>query len=725
MKKAKEHSISELDELFKEAYDLDCRLHSEQRGNVKLYNGIHYGEKYKDLERTIKGYSGETDKFVKVTENHINKIVKTVANTIKSQLPDVAIKPKNPEEYQDQKRAEIHHSVLQDWKENSPFMKNQTRHINDWIIYGEFFTKTFWNDEAGRRLPDIVSQEVEIEENDKRGKTSELEVELKKPKVIKRFEGDVQIEVIRPDNVVRDPAAYNFDEAKWIAIKKLVCPELLKSKFERDDRRWDLIQSCKGERYSAYSHSNDKYVETKNQVLVKEYYFRPSARYPEGYYFITVGSGKGDKKGILFKGELPGGIFPIDVLGFDEIATSPRYSSIIRQLRSKQHKLNMMVSKMFEHMLRMGDTKVFIRKGSKITKAKKINGYRISEFTGDTPVFQEGQIGAQFVNPIASEITSMYSLVNLQEMLNGVDTKVDARTALYLNAKQKSYYSEYLGKYESFLKSICEKVLRFKKLYLQEEALVMIAGKDEYLNVAEYKSTEDLGYEIAFEGVQSDADTKLGRALDMGQILQYAANFPVEERAQMIKAMPFLNNEMITEGMTQDWDNARNTILALDRGDQRALEVRQYENHDYMIQALVTRMKKPDFYNLAFEVQQLYAQKVQIHEQVKAQEIERAARIEQGMIPSSGALLNTDFYITDGVTTRGEPKTKRLKLPSDAINWLSGALQKQGSTLDQLEQQQSQVRAEIVDQVMNEQLQNQQQAEMMQIMEQQGLAGGF
>ena len=677
--KIKKHTTSELTQLFKEGMDIDNSTFADFRRNSLLYNGKHFGKNAKTFDRNFdKLVKGKDSSGIKVNENHINKIVKAIANSIKMQAPDVTVRPKNMEETGDQKRAEIHRSILEDWKKLSDFKDYEMKMILEWIIFGEIYTKTFWDPASGRKLPDITYTELEFdlsgENEDDLEKVLKDGIEIKVKRQA-RFEGDVLVEKIYPFDLIRDPQAETFKKAKWVCVKKLVCKKKLSNLYKKDKEKLEAINKSSGDIYDCY-RVDGQYVKTGNQVLVREFYFRPSYQYPNGYYFILAGNSTDAIT--LHDGDLPAGIFPIDQLGFDEVSTSPRFCSIIEQLKSNQHQINLMKSKVVEHVLKLGDDSVFMQSGSKLSQPNKVGGLKIHTYTGQLPTVIQGRVGAQYIEPIQQNIQTMYTNAGLPEILETKDRQLDAHTALYTSAKQKARFSNYVDKYERFLKKVFYKVLKLKKIYLPEDAVIMIAGKDQQVNIPEFKTSTDLGYEICMEGQSEDAETKLGRSLDLQKILQYGAQFGPEQIGVLIKSMPYINNDEISKSFTKDYTNLRNDICRLERGDESVLNVRKYENHDAMIEGLICRTKEPDFEFLPENIKQLFEAKIQIHEQVKAEQIQQARAIEADFIPTGGALLNTDFYITDGLTSRGEPKTRRLKIPAEALNWLYNRLQQQG-----------------------------------------------
>jgi hypothetical protein len=691
----------------------------EHRTNAMLYNGDHYGSKVESFDREFKkNYKFDTQ-AIRITENHINKIITMRASALKALVPDVSVRPKNMDEFGDQKRAELHRAVLEDWKEQSHFKQDEVRLIKEWMIYGEIGVKVYWDEEGGRKLPDLIFTEAEVDikkikQQDIEGVKIEIDEDNVETTRVTRFEGTAKAEIIYPFDIIRDPCAESYKDSEWVCIKKLVSPKTLQRHFEKGSDKYEAVSEKNSGQYNTF-RINGRYSKSENKTLIKEFYFKKSYRYPNGYYYIVAGSNPGT---ILFQGELPGGVFPISILGYDEISTSPRYSSLIRQLRPNQLQVNLLKSKSVQSILTSGMDRVFIAKGSKLSKPLRGgDGVSVYEYTGQPPITEQGRVGEQFLNPISQNIDQMYNKANVQEAFDQQSKQVDAHTALYQSARQKATYNDYVCKYETFLKELYKKILRLSKLYMKDEALVLIAGKDERVNVPEFKTLDDLGFEISVEGQSEDAESKLGRSLDLQKIMQYGANFEGAQLAALVKHMPYLNNEAIMETFPQymDYQNALNDICRLDRGDQSVLQVRQYEDHDFMLRALTTRTKKPDFEFMSDEIKQLYSQKIQIHEQVKAQQIQQQRALEADFVPTGGALLKIEgLFENDGETARGQPKVRAVRVPQESLEWLRERLKQQGLQLEVLESQQDQVRAEIAGQVI--------QAEQQQIAQAQAQA---
>jgi len=224
--------------------------------------------------------------------------------------------------------------------------------------------------------------------------------------------------------------------------------------------------------------------------------------------------------------------------------------------------------------------------------------------------------------------------------------------------------------------------LKIAKIYYTDANIIPAVSRNEVVNIAEFKNSTPLNYQVMVEPQTDDAESKIGKMLAISQVLQYAGkNLDKDDIGRMIRAMPYGNREEAFQEMTLDYDNAKNDILAMDRGENRPAE--PDENHKYMIKKLINRKKMPDFKFLDQNIQSMYAQKVTEHQKFEAEEIAKIEKAKMGWIPTGGALVGADFYVND--TNSADAKPKRAKIPYEALQWLMKKLEDQGITQSGLE----------------------------------------
>lgn len=668
--------IEELNTLYKEMEEVDQETFAEMRSNLLLVAGEHYSKKssrYWNRIRDSKELSSEQK--LRLTQNHIQKISKIYKNNILTYAPGVTILPNNETELQDQKEAELNKAVWEDAKKQYRLKEKIRDWCSEFIDIGEVAVKIFYDYSAGEFTgfgPVSQGENAELEvEEESQGEEAQGEPQ---------FKGSIVYEPVYGFNLLRSRETRKFSAAKVLCIRKMVDLKTLQEKFEGDPEKLKLIKESRDKTYIIFDMNESSYGQSKNEVLVREFYYRPCHEYPMGYYYITT------DEGILFEGELPFGIFPVVMATCEEFPTTPRGHSIIKHLRPYQAEVNRAASKMAEHQITLGDDKLLIQSGTKISHGGQVPGVRAVTYTGTPPTILGGRDGSQYLNYMNAKISEMYVAAMIpedsEEKQDGV---VDPYTMLFKSIKQKKKFSLFSDKFEQFLVDVCEVTLKLAKAYYEDDRVIMAVGRREQINLAEFKDSTELSYQIKIEPMSDDIETKMGKQLTMTQFLQYAGSkLDREDVGKILKNMPFANVDESFSDLTIDYENAKNTILQLDRGEMPFISDK--DNHKYMIKKLTSRMKMADFKFLPEPTQMLYVETLGHYNELAAQELQQLQALESGFIPAHGHLVPVDFYVADP----GNPnKTRRARLPYDSLDWLIKRLEAQGMSLEALEQMQS------------------------------------
>lgn len=659
----------DLDRNYLSSDSIDKEVFANMRSNLLLVSGDQYTKKDSSFYKRIRDNKNLKDEQkLRLVKNHTRKICQIYANNISSTNPNVGFSPKDKSSTHDMKVAEMHKSVWRDAYERYELSEKFDEWVDSYVQIGEVHVKIFFDKTKGKvigyePLLDPETNEPVIDEN-------YMPVEDESKPVMS---GEYVFEEIYGFNLLRPVEAKSLAEAEWLGIRKMVDSKLLIKQFPESKQ---FIENDQDETYTVFNINKGNYEKSSNQSMVREFYYRPSYKYPNGYFFITV------KNKILSEGELPAGVFPIVSQCFDRLKTTPRGISPIKTMRPYQAEINRAASKIAEHQVTVGDDKLLIQNGTKISAGATVHGIKAVNVTGADPKFLAGRDGSQYLSYMQSNITEMYQVMMVAEDSEFKESNVDPYTLLFRSAKDKKKFQRYVKGFESFLTKIVKTYLQLAKYQLPEETLIMAVGKSEQVNLEEFRSISDVSYEIKIEPQAEDFDTKLGQQLMQNHILQYVgSNMDKDDIGKIIRQMPFVNNEEAFSDLTIDYDSATNDILALDRGEQPP--VGQYDNHPYMIKKLSGRMRKPDFKFLDQQIQNNYIQKIAIHQEFDARNKIELQRMEQGMIPTGGALIPVDFYVNAPNSTGGVKQVK-VKVPYDSLNWLLKQMEAQGNTLNTL-----------------------------------------
>jgi hypothetical protein len=668
---AQKHDINSLNQLYTSADECDKSVFAEQRSSLLLISGEHYSRKYSNFHQRLRSSQELSEQQrLRLTKNHIQNIHKIYVNHLVSASLNVGFSPKNPSELQDQKEAELNHSVWMDGYNKYDLEERIHNWSEDFFGVGEVATKLFYDPTGGK----IKGWQPEVDEMGQPVVGEDGQPVKGEPV----YEGGFVFEEVFGFNLLRAPEARTMDDSPYLVVRKMVDIKVLEDKYELDETQKKKLQESYDQTYVIFDTARADYVRAKNQALVLEYYFRPCGLYPMGYFYHTC-----SKAVVLAEGELPGGIFPIIFQSCDRRPTTPRGHGPVKTMRPYQAEINRSASKIAEHQITLGDDKLIIQNGSKASAGVSLPGVRTINVTGSEPTVMPGRDGSQYLNYMLSQIEELYRVMGVREYLNDANDKgqMDPYAMLFKSSHEKRRFQIYIRRFERFLIKLADAYLRLSKIHLPDDALIEAVGKKEMINIAEFKESTDLGYEITIEAQSDDLETKMGQQLVMNHLLQYSGQqLGKEEIGKIIKSMPYANVDESFSDLTLDYEAATNDILALDRGELPP--VNQYDTHPYMIKRLTNRMRQPDFQFLNPAIQKNYAMKLNAHEEAEAARMAQLKAAESEFIPTGGYLVACDLYVqTD---PQNPEKTKRARIPYQALQWLMERLESQGASQEEL-----------------------------------------
>ena len=662
------HSFSDLEALYEESETLDKAIFAEMRSNLLLIDGDHYSRRQSDFYRRIRSSKELTDQQkIRLTKNHTQKITDIYSNNIISAVPGVAILPANETELRDQKVAEQHDKLWSYAKEKHDIESMIEDWADDFVGIGEVATKIFWDVTEGK----LQAYKQELDQATKEPIFNEDGTPAAGDPI---YQGNMVFESVYGFNLFRTPGAQDIRKSPMLGIKKMVGKKKLVAQFPSKEN--DIVESY-DETMVVFDAEKNTFRRTKEEVFLREYYFRPCFQYPKGYFFFVT------KKGVLAEGPLPDGIFPIVIEVYRKAQTSARGRSPVRTIRPYQAEINRTASKIAEHQMALGDDKIITQSGTKISQGASLSGIRHLTTTGTDPTILAGRDGSQYVAHMEGTIAELYMVMGAKEEIDDVQLtgQVEPYALLFRSARQKKKFARPVGRFERFLRNVALTYIKLAKHHMPDDMVAEILGRDEIPNIEEFRNASDISYQIKIVPRAEDIDTTFGKQLVLNQTLQYVGSqLSPGDIGSILEAMPFGNTKAVTSDLTINKRSATNDILALDRG-KRPL-IHEYDDHPYMIGRLVSRMREPDFDLLPDEIKQNYAENVQMREQIEAEKIAKIQAMKDEMIPTGGYLVVVDLYVSD---PKDPTKTKRARVPYDSVKWLIDKLDVQGKTLDQLE----------------------------------------
>ena len=661
-------SVEELNRRYSEGKANLSRHFAELRSNILLDAGYHHNRRFR--WRDARPQRTNTTKKVRITKNHVQSITRHIENNILNANPGTGFYPRHERELQHQKAAEMSDSVWQYQRDKLNEAQQRKELCHDFIVEGEVFLKVAWDQKSGTFLGYDQTLEVDQESGE--------ELPIGDPEPV--WSGKLVWERIFPFDVITDPHARSWEACRYVIIRKLIPINDLEAQYAFDEEKLGYITEASSEdTYQIFDGLTGQYNEAKEHCLVKEMYIRPNAQWPKGYYYFFT------QDGILEEGELPSDAdgkalpFPIQFAGYDQSNTSVRSFSVIKQIKPMQMEINRAASAIVMESLVLGHSTVLTQAGSKLSSAGIGNGMKSLTYTGVKPDILRGTNGDQYMAYVEQQTREMYeiAMVPWREQDKAPITN-DTNSLLFRSLKDKKRFSYYAEKFERFLVKATELSIALCKLYMSEEELIPMIGKNEVVNIREFKNADPLHTSIKTRPRTDDFVSMMGKSIQVSTILQYAGQaLSATDVGVLARNLPFLNEENIIEDSVLDYDIATNTILALDRGEIPPIQ--DVEDHTYQIKRLTNRQKKADYALLNPQIQKNYQDRIDMHQRFIISQQQETAKANAGYIPSGGGLVSVDMYVGDS-----KGKQKRARIPYESLDWLVRRLESQGSQQERL-----------------------------------------
>jgi hypothetical protein len=669
----KKPDIDELNKLYEEGKKVDEELFAEQRSNILLVSGNHYSKKSSQtfFNRVRNSNRLSDSQKLRITENHVHKITRHYINSILSKVPGVAVTPQNDTEMSDRKAADLNQSVWADAKERYKFSELRREWGHNFVEIGEVAAFIYFDPDKG-----AVKGYEQLMGPD--GMPVFNEVGVPMPDETKPvMEGEFCFKTIYGFNFLRTSGARTMRDAPVVIFREMVDAKELKLAYANDEKKLKFIGTDDSEEEYIIFDSQKQRYETTKQVMVRYHFFRPCRKYPQGWWTVST------DRGVLEEDELPFGIWPIAYKGFDEFASNPRGYSIVKVARPFQAEINRAVSQQATHQITIGDDKIIYQSGTKLAPGALLPGVRGLTYQGAAPQILPGRDGAHLAPYIDGRVGGMYKACMIEEINadDNLTAQLDPYTLLFRSASQAQKFGRYTEKFEEFLKEVCSIFLQLAKHYYDDGMFIRAVGKAELVNIAEFKRTEPLSFQIKLEPQSDTVDSKLGRQIALNHVLQYVGSqLDSKQIGLVLKEMPFLNNNSLFKRLSLDFENVENDMLAIERGQFPT--VSQYSDNKVYIDALTHRMKQADFSLLQPQVQQAYQAFLAEHERVLTEKAKAAQAAKDGFIPTGGAMITCSMHMPD---PERPGETKQVRLPYETLYWVIQRLQTQSGGMAELE----------------------------------------
>ena len=643
-------------ELFKESSDADEKTYREMRSSIKMHAGDHYGRQgnnsrgWGSITRTGNNTKKDLNR-VRLVKNHAPRVADTYVNQIMDTVPDVEVISINSNDARSQRIADLNNQVLSEDKRRTKKYKQRLREkALDFVVTGEIAVKLFWDEDK-----DWVAEQD-----------------------------------ILPFDLLRAPGIKKVEDSPWLIHRNIFSLDELKTMFGEEwvkknagsqSSPMDQGVEAYGQAHVVFDTQEREYQRMEG-MEIREFYLRPTAKFPNGYFCYFTDSG------IIQEGELPGGIFPIQVARCLTTTSMSRGHSPFKKMYPYQQEINRASSQDASNNIHFGDDKMITGAHANVNIGDQIQGMshlRVNQYGGK--IMDAIQIvpgtgipkNIDYVLGLIKEMDYTLNIASLTEEKKGPRSG-EISYVLYSTIKDKRKFSTVAQCFEEFLKEVAETKLKLFRHYLNASDLIHDSNRQDYIIIDDFKNTDEEDYLIEVKVRNNTPEELVGRQAMAREVMQYASqNLDPISLGHLLKETILGDSQALISHFTAPEETATQNLIALEKG--MFPQFSETEDFSYKAKRITDRMNRADFHLLPPYIQQIFKEFLMLCEQKIAEHARDKMRLEKGIIPTTGPQINTDFYIS-APSAGGGTKTIRAKFPSHSLEWLMEALKKQGTMME-------------------------------------------
>lgn len=491
-------------------------------------------------------------------------------------------------------------------------------------------------DEMGMpNLSEIMGQERELFQKSLEGDMEALMTGQLSPQMpAEEFAiGDVVVENLRPDFIYIDPLAESVQEARHLFLCKIRSKEYVQERYGVDVEEKDVTLPNPQQSIDNLLNTG---VESTKGILVKEYWERKSSQYPNGRFIVMAN----DK--IVKEGDNPysdiGCDIPFEQINYFAPLNNLYSTSIVEQLIPLQKEYNRLRSDVVEHEKVMMRGKWLIPIGCNISKNSLTSepGEKVYyDPRGGTPMAVAGTPPpAQIWGHISHVKSEFNDIAGLHEVSRGkVPSGVRSAAGIMFLQEQDDLQLSIVNSFlqEGFL-GICKKIVKLARKYYKEDRLLKLTGRGSQIEIFQFK-------EGTLDKDDFDIFVEFGSKVPFSYVARQQFIMSLWDRGiirdgdKILKLLEFTVADEIYQSSENDELQARIENHSMTQGQQVIAE--DFEDHMVHIKIHNEFRKNPDFKQKPREMQELFREHVNYHQQFIA--IQMAAMMEQqGGRPPAG-----------------------------------------------------------------------------------------
>lgn len=480
-KNEKQKILSEIKELVGDESD-DLLIHQNNFLNIAYFTGKQWLLLDKTTNSVIEA-PNESGK-VRITVNRVKPIVRANLGKLTKNKPIMTVVPASTEQ-EDEDSAKVADKMLEYLEDQLQLQTIDRTTLNWGIITSLVFVKPFWNPNKGEPIPNT-----------------------------KLHTGECDIAVVNRFEVQYDRTAKTWQDVKWICHNKLLDIDYVKAVYsehadeikEETDISENNIYDIQLQNLGRRMNSNSKNV--KNMVRVKEYWERPSFKYPKGrratftsngvllFYSEDIGFGENDDT----ERELP--FFPfkfIDIPGLVE------GQSAVDDLRPLQREYNIARSQLINNKNMLGSPRWLVEEDSLTNDEISNDPNAIIEYKRSSNAPRQipaTPISSDVANDINSLVEEFYFISGQNDVSHGNTNESKVRSGIaiqYLEEQDDTKIGPTVKNWIDCKKRYCRYLLKMIKNKYTEPRTIKIYGKDGQLEAFEFTGSDLTSYDVRIQ----------------------------------------------------------------------------------------------------------------------------------------------------------------------------------------------------------------------------------
>ena len=421
--------------------------------------------------------------------------------------------------------------------------------------------------------------------------------------------GEVNVEVVSPFELRKDPTAKKWSQVRWCVEEKLRNVHYVEEKYGVTvDPEDGLISTNLFDSMLLAVNGGIESKPVKDSVRVKEYWEIPSKQHPKGRH-ITIANGK-----LLQYEDNPYGRLPYEPFVHIRVPGRVDGASVIEDLIPLQREYNTVKSQRIMNRNLTFNQRILAPAGALIndptSEPGEILEYNVSKGKPEimTPPPEPGYVEAD----LERTLRDLENVSGIHEVSKGTTPPgVKSGVAIaYLQEQDDTKMGPTIHSIENGLEKWAVFVLSIVEEYYQESRLVKVLGKNNQIEVIEFKGADIKGNRDVM--VVAGSALPQSKAARQEFILNLVDRGIIQDPQVILKLLEFGNMEEVYEELAIDVNQAQSENKRWQQGDFSPI-VRDFYNHQVHVGEHNKFRKSDDYEQLPPEAQQIIDAHVEEH----------------------------------------------------------------------------------------------------------------